>query len=711
MALDTWFPLAVHHEDLDLAPETLERLVLAALSLAGRTPAEGAAWTGDIDGVDTLHHDPDFDELTAAVAAGVWAYLAELGHPTHELDLLVQRAWPVVAAPGSRVAPHVHPTAHVSAVVHLRAPGPGGELSFANTGHPNELATGAGAGAASGQGPLSHGSAVYQAVAGRLLVFPAKQRHEVLPHGGAEARVSVSYDLVVSSRADLPGGVHEFDMPPPDRWRRLPRPAVEEQAVAGGRVELAALSRGPRRARHAFVDPRGHLLWSVTRRDEVLSRRVTSAALAAVSALPVDELSDDSSTDAESGSSNLLEAFRCVVDVVDEVLTTRGIATMGALVEPPAVVTVDEEKQGARAGTDLVAWVRLDEGGECHLAVGDGDDAEQWELAPRCVLVCGGYLTSRLVGRGTVMRVGIDVPSLARTGAASSTCGASMSDVAAFFMATALPLSAPRPSASVVGAAARAHGETPADTADTSDAAGPAGSVGAAGRADEGRVLREISARLLDRSEELATLRAEEIEALTALSAATAAAIGPVGTRGVEPTGSDDVTRTSVLEDWECETLVHRARERLSGLVIDSVDGRPEYQVDFGLDELEAVLGESVTRRLQGAAPDHAVPRGVFVRHFSERTRPFIPFHPDDSHWTVNVPLEDPDQTSGGELVMLLDGGLRVVERRRGWAISHPGALIHGVRRVTHGDRWSLIAFYEDARQPAPALSPTPSIT
>lgn len=690
MALDTWFPLAVHHEDLELAPETLEHLVETILALPGRCPDPGAAWTGDVAGVDTLHHDPDFDELTDAVASGVWTYLTELGQPTHELDLLVQRAWPVVAAPGSWVAPHVHPMAHLSAVVHLRASGPGGELTFANTGHPNELATGAGAGAASGQGPLTYGSAVYRPVPGRLVVFPAKQRHEVLPHGGEEARVSVSYDLVVSSRADRPGGVHEFVMPPPDRWRRMPRPEAEDHPVAGGRVELSALSRVSERTRHAFPDPRGHVLWEVTRRDELLSRSVAAAALAAVQPQCVEDLPEGSGGGAEPDSAHLLEAFRCAVDVIDEVLTERGVATVGALVDPPVVVTADHESRPARADTDLVAWVRLDEGGDCVLAVGDGrggDPAEQWEITPRSVLVCGGYRASRVVGRGTVLRIGIDVPSLARTGGASSTRDAGVSDLEAFFMATALPLSAPCPSAPVVAAAARAQAQRAAAFDE---------GLG------KGRMLHEVSSRLLDRSEELTTLRAEEIEALVALTSQVS---------GREPTGSGEVTRSAVLEDWECETLVRQARERLSGAALDSVDGRPEYQVDFRLEDLEAMLGASVSQRLRGAAPAHVVPRGVFVRHFSERTRPFIPFHPDDSHWTVNVPLEDPEQTVGGELVMLLDGGLRVVERRRGWAISHPGAAIHGVRRVTHGDRWSLIAFYEDADSSPRDSAPAPSIT
>jgi uncharacterized protein (TIGR02466 family) len=688
MALDTWFPLAVGHEDIGLSTATLDRLVLAILSHPGRSPDAGVAWTGDIDGVDSLHHDPDFDELTDAVASGVWAYLTELGQPTHELDLLVQRAWPVVAAPGSRVAPHVHPTAHVSAVVHLRTPGPGGELVFANTGHPNELATGAGAGAALGQGPLTYGSAVYEAVPGRLLVFPAKQRHEVLPHGGVEERVSVSYDLVVSSRVDRPGGVHEFVMPPPDRWRRLARPAVVGQTVGGGRVELALLSRAPDRARHAFPDPRGHVLWEVTRRDELLSHSVASAALAAVRTETVAEMSDDSGTGRESDSAHLLEAFRCVVDVVDEILTARGIATVGATVESPVVVTADHKALPARADTDLVAWVRLDEDGECVLAVtsAEGKDAEQWEIAPRSVLICGGYRAGRLVGRGTVLRIGIDVPSLARVGAASSTRDAGVSDMEAFFMATALPLSASRPSASVVAAAARAKARAASEALAEADGGC-------------GRILREISTRLLDHSEELTTLRADEVATLTALTA------------GAEATGTLEVTQLPVLEAWECEALVRHTRERLSGLAIDSVDGRPEYQVDFSLEELESVLGASVTHRLREAAPAHTMPRNVFVRHFSERTRPFIPLHPDNSHWTVNVPLEDPDQTAGGELIMLLDGGLRVVERKRGWALSHPGATIHGVRRVTHGDRWSLIAFYEDTRRSPRASEPTPSIT
>ncbi len=688
MGLDVWFPLAVHHEDLGLGTAVLDDLVEAVLSHARRDPDPGAAWTGDVDGVDDLHHDPSFDVLTDAVAAGVWAYLTELGHHTEDLDLMVQRAWPVVAAAGSTVAPHVHPTAHVSAVVHLRSPATGGQLRFTNAAQPNELAPGAGAGSATHLGPLTFGSAAYEAVPGRLVIFPAKQRHEVLAHEGTENRVSVSYDLVVSSRSDRPGGVHEFVMPPPERWRRLPRPVNEHGADARGRVEIATLGRTAGRVRHAFADPHGHVLWGASRCDDVLSRASASAARAAAQNLtPPAGTAHPTGGDGDSGASDgpgsdaLLEAFRCVVDVVDEHLSQRGVATLGALVSPPAVVRPGSPTMPVRADTDLVAWLRLDEDGECDLEVaGAGEDPPQrWALAPRSVLVAGGYRASRLVGTGIVVRVGVDVPSLARPGAASSTCRTDRPDEEAFLLATALPLTGARPSAAAVAAAVRARPP-----------------VGRREEPEGRRLVGELSMRLLDRGEDLTNAGADEIDALVA------------GSCGGTQVASADVTRSRVLDPAECEALVRHARAHLSGLSRDSVDGLPQYQVDLRPEGLDALLGGGATHRLSAAAPGHLAPSGVFVRHFSDATRPFIPFHHDDCHWTVNVPLEDSIASAGGDLVMLLDGALQVAERRRGWAISHPGTVVHGVRRVTSGDRWSLIAFYDDTATPARTPHPTP---
>lgn len=665
MGVDLWFPLAIHHEDLSLSDGALGLLADQILRMRGQEAAAGAAWTGDVDGVDALHFDPSFDELTEAVTSGVWTYLTHLGHLTTELDLMVQRSWPVVSAPGETVAPHVHPTAHLSAVVHLTAPASGGELKFLNTAYPNELATGAGGGSAADAGPLTFGGAVYDPVPGRLLVFPAKQRHQVLPHGGTEGRVSVAYDLVVCARADRPGGLHEFIMPPPERWRRLARPVTEQGADPTGRTDLTTLSRNPTRVRHAFCDPTNHLLWSVTGHEDCMSPADATAALE-VAATPTPPAPSDEHM---SG----LEAYRSAVDLADEALGAQGVATLGASVRQPTWIRPEPNAPFLRSPNDLVALVRVDDGDACavEVAATDRDPAASYALTPRGFLLVGGFRATRLVGAGTVMRIGVDVPALSRPGFAEHTSSTTLTDVQAFFLATALPLTAGPPTPLEAAAAARAR-PTAAE--------------------DQRRHLTDaVSERLLDQGGDPAS--ADEREILLV------AACGPQGTR----VGSDQVNAALVLHDEECTRLIRYARQHLSGRGRDSVDGRPEYQVDVPLRELDAVLGEAAAERLCAAGPRGLAPTSVFVRHFSPRTRPFIPFHHDTSHWTVNVPLEEPGCSDGGDLVMLLDGALQVVRRRRGWGISHPGAAVHGVRRVSRGDRWSLIAMYDP-----PTLDPTP---
>ena len=64
-------------------------------------------------------------------------------------------------------------------------------------------------------------SAAYRPIEGRLLVFPSKQPHAVDPHHSEAKRVSLSYDVVITSREDGSAGLREFLTPPPSQWKRV----------------------------------------------------------------------------------------------------------------------------------------------------------------------------------------------------------------------------------------------------------------------------------------------------------------------------------------------------------------------------------------------------------------------------------------------------------------------------------------------------------
>ncbi|MBD1847061.1 hypothetical protein H6F89_27370, partial [Cyanobacteria bacterium FACHB-63] len=62
--------------------------------------------------------------------------------------------------------------------------------------------------------------AAYAPVEGRLVIFPAKQRHAVTMNETEELRMSLSFDIVVTATRTA-AGAYEFLTPPPQQWKKF----------------------------------------------------------------------------------------------------------------------------------------------------------------------------------------------------------------------------------------------------------------------------------------------------------------------------------------------------------------------------------------------------------------------------------------------------------------------------------------------------------
>ena len=238
MAIDLWFPLAIYYADLpegSAHKEAITGRIRAALEtpIQKRTTAP-YAWTGDVHGVDQFHAAAALGWLTGQVGLHAREYLQALGHDLSKIELYIQRSWPVVSRPGQQVARHAHHTAHLSAVYYVSVPaGNSGATRFYNEARQNELSAGVGSAMTGGYAQynaLNLQSAAYQPVEGRLLLFPARQPHDVGINETGEERLSISYDLVLASRAGAAEGGYEFLMPPPAQWQRLDLPEANPPA-------------------------------------------------------------------------------------------------------------------------------------------------------------------------------------------------------------------------------------------------------------------------------------------------------------------------------------------------------------------------------------------------------------------------------------------------------------------------------------------------
>ncbi len=232
MSIETWFPLALYLEDLWESADHQQSLLDAVLALEQQSGERRAypemAWTGDLHRISQIHTDPRFGWICAQVEAHTQIYLQELGVDLGQVDLYFQRSWPIVSRKGQAVGIHRHPTAHISAVYYIAVPDgqseDPGSLVFFDDARVNEICPGLGSEntqVIAEWTDLNLLQVVYPPVAGRLVIFPAKQRHEVTINTSDQIRVSLSFDIAVTAQVGQNTESYEFLPPPPDQWQRF----------------------------------------------------------------------------------------------------------------------------------------------------------------------------------------------------------------------------------------------------------------------------------------------------------------------------------------------------------------------------------------------------------------------------------------------------------------------------------------------------------
>jgi uncharacterized protein (TIGR02466 family) len=231
MPIETLFPLAIYYEDLVDAPQHQQSLAAAVLELeqtsVERRNYPEMAWTGDLHGVEQIHILPAFSWIVEQVEQHTLIYLQELGVDLSKVDLYIQRAWPIVSRSEQEVGSHCHNTAHISAVYYIKVPTSDtydpGRLIFFNDARVNEVSPGLGSentDIIAEDNNFNQLHAAYEPVEGRLLLFPAKQRHAVTMNETEELRLSLSFDIILTA-TDAAAGAYEFLTPPPQQWQRF----------------------------------------------------------------------------------------------------------------------------------------------------------------------------------------------------------------------------------------------------------------------------------------------------------------------------------------------------------------------------------------------------------------------------------------------------------------------------------------------------------
>ena len=236
MPIEPWFPLAIYYTDVEDAANHKESLVSAVLELEGkgkeRRVGEKTAWTGDFHGVGQIQRDPRFAWVTEQVEAHTLTYMEEMGMDLDKMDLYIQRAWPVISRPNQSVGAHAHYTSQVSAVYYVSVPKDftteSGSFVIHNLSNMNEFIPNLGGehtDAIKRWNPFNYKTGTYPPKEGRLIIFPSRQTHGVGQNKTDEIRISLSFDIVITSADDGDPGLHEYLSPPPSMWKKIGKKA------------------------------------------------------------------------------------------------------------------------------------------------------------------------------------------------------------------------------------------------------------------------------------------------------------------------------------------------------------------------------------------------------------------------------------------------------------------------------------------------------
>jgi hypothetical protein len=136
-------------------------------------------------------------------------------------------------------------------------------------------------------------------------------------------------------------------------------------------------------------------------------------------------------------------------------------------------------------------------------------------------------------------------------------------------------------------------------------------------------------------------------------------------------------------------TVLLESSERIK--LISELDGRCGSERDLKIPLSEEELGHLIgSKRVKHLA--NFLPRvdQIYLRRCAEYGK-YIRFHIDEALWTMQMPLNDPQDYRGGRLVYVTENcHLECPHRAAGTATLHNGSVLHGVTKLESGVRYSL---------------------
>lgn len=428
---------------------------------------------------------------------------------------------------------------------------------------------------------------------------------------------------------------------------------------------------------YAIVSQQGHVLWEHAQFPHCSSRAAWQAYQSVIDQIPAPDWATGAGQHPHwAGCANWL-VFRDAVDKLYFYLRQKDVALSRATVSEPVLLRPAGERllPFQRGRFHLSIYARLDFAREQSCVV---EFAEGEELALACgaLTVVSGFRRQRLRGTAWIVAFHINLPALARTEALATDAllEPNVYDAVVFAAATAQPLDLPLPPPDIL--------------------TDKLGWLNARFRKQYRHQDCPAVRRFLINGEDPRSATIEEVQRIR--------------NHGLAPAteGAGDLLRSlPALNEQQCALLRQFADDHMTAVTADSVDDYPEYQVNLSIPILSELIGSDTVERLlrlpeRIGAPNSAAIDELYcsidciLRIYSIDTRPYIAFHSDICHYTVNISLSSEGDFQGGDLLAVVGENLQLIPKKAGLATIHSSQIVHGVSRITSGLRYSLILFF-----------------
>ena len=224
------FPLTIYQSKIEIEDNEKKNLTLIVKSMKSNSKNleyynKVGSWTGDTQGFENLHMNPDFNNLYREIKKKIIEYLEVLNIDHNQLDIYIQRSWATISEGNEHIDKHSHLQSHISFAYYLKKSKEDSKIIFYDDKRHNELIPGL------FESPTANKRKIIKKIdlhnsssisidpdEGDIVIFPSKTIHSTQPNASNKERISISADISLIAKDSK---LLEHLTPPISNWQKM----------------------------------------------------------------------------------------------------------------------------------------------------------------------------------------------------------------------------------------------------------------------------------------------------------------------------------------------------------------------------------------------------------------------------------------------------------------------------------------------------------